>query len=91
MIIRAYIVCIALVIGGCATSAAGPVKELEPGTYQIGVSSSNSYVNGETEALSAAVEAAGEYCRAKGQRILIVPTQGREVTFHCRDLAKSDD
>lgn len=90
MIIRASIVfCIALVFGGCATSTVGQVKEIEPGTYKIGVGAGgNSALLAGHDALDAAVEQAGKYCRAKGQKLLIVPSQGRDVTFRCGDATK---
>jgi hypothetical protein len=38
-----------------------------------------------------AVEQAGQFCRAKGQKLVIVPTGGRDVTFRCGDAVKPDE
>ena len=66
------------------TSDVGQVREVAPGTYKIGVArGASSVVFGGTEATNAAVDRAGQYCRAKGQKIVIVPTQDRDVTFRC--------
>jgi hypothetical protein len=90
MIIRAYLVLwLALVLAGCATRDAGQVKEIEPGTYKIRVGATgNSVLIAGNDATIAAVEQAGQYCRAKGQKLVIVPTQGRDVTFRCGDATK---
>ncbi len=89
MIIRAYSVFwIVFVLAGCSTTDAGQVKEIEPGTYKIGVSSRNSVLFEGHDATDAAVEQAGQYCHSKGQKVFIVPTQGRDVTFRCGDAAK---
>ena len=68
------------------------MKEIEPGTYKIGVGAGgNSVLIAGNDALNAAVEQAGEYCRAKGQKILIVPTQGGDVMFRCVDATKPSE
>ena len=90
MIIRAYSVFwIVLVLAGCSTTDAGQVKEIEPGTYKIGVSArGNSVLIAGHDATDAAVEQAGQYCHAKGQKLVIVPAPGRDVTFRCGDITK---
>ncbi len=92
MIIRAYSVFwIVLVLAGCSTTDAGQVKEIEPGTYKIGVNlRGNSVLIAGHDATDVAVEQAGQYCHAKGQKLIIVPTQGRDVTFRCGDAAKPE-
>ena len=85
------VVLIAALLAGCATasSGVGQVKEIEPGTYKIGVGAAgNSVLIGGNDASNAAVEQAGQYCRAKGQKLVIVPTAGRDVTFRCGDTVK---
>jgi hypothetical protein len=95
MIVRAYLVFwIVLVLAGCATgsSGVGQVKEIEPGTFKIGVGAGgNSVLIGGNDASNAAVEQAGQYCRAKGQKLVIVPTPGRDVTFRCGDTIKPNE
>ena len=72
---------------GCATSSTsstiGQVQEVAPGTYSIGVSRSSSVMFGGTEGVKAAVDEAGKYCHSKGQKLVILPTKGNEVTFQC--------
>jgi len=38
---------------------------------------------GGTEGVKAAVDEAGKYCHSKGQKLVILPTKGNEVTFQC--------
>ena len=71
------------ILPGCATSSVGQVREVAPGTYKIGVArGANSVVIGN-EATNAAVSQAGQYCHAKGQKLVIVPDPGRDVVFRC--------
>jgi hypothetical protein len=74
-------------LAGCATTSTsdvGQVREVAPGTYKIGVArGASSVVFGGTEAANAAVEQAGQYCRARGQKLVIVPTQDRDIIFRC--------
>jgi hypothetical protein len=81
---------IVLVLAACATTSdVGKVKEIEAGTYRIGVGAAgNSVLIAGNEATNAAVEQAGQYCRAKGQKLIIVPSQGRDITFRCGDATK---
>ena len=81
---------IVLVLAACATTSdVGKVKEIEAGTYRIGVGAAgNSVLIAGNEATNAAVEQAGQYCRAKGQKLIIVPSQGRDVTFRCGDATR---
>jgi len=73
------------ILAGCATTSdsGGGVKEVSPGTYSIGVSRSSSVMFGGTEGVKAAVDEAGKYCHSKGQKLVILPTKGNEVTFQC--------
>jgi len=81
---------IVLVLAGCTTSSnVGKVTEIEAGTYKSGVGAAgNSVLIAGNEATNAAVEQAGQYCRAKGQKLIIVPSQGRDVMFRCGDATK---
>jgi hypothetical protein len=75
-----------LFLAGCATTTSdfGQVREVAPGTYKIGVAGgAGSVVFGSHEAADAAVAQAGQYCHAKGQKLVIVPTTGRDVVFRC--------
>ena len=69
---------------GCTSGPVGEVKEVGPGTYSIGVSRAlgGGLLQGD-EALKATVDKAGEHCHAKGQKLVIVPTTGRDVVFRC--------
>ena len=87
-----FVVLIVLVLAGCTTTDVGQVKEVAPGTYKIGVGAAgNSVLVGGNDATNAAVEQAGQYCHAKGQKLIIVPTQGRDITFSCGDAAKAGE
>jgi hypothetical protein len=75
-----------------ANSDVGKVKEIEPGTYKIGVGAGgNSVLIGGNDATNAAVDQAGQYCHAKGQKLVIVPQPGRDVTFRCGDSVKTSE
>jgi hypothetical protein len=75
------------ILVGCATTSTsdvGQVREVAPGTYKIGVSGgAGSVVFGSHEAADAAVAQAGQYCHAKGQKLVIMPTTGHDVIFRC--------
>jgi len=72
-----------LILLGCATSNVGQVREIAPGTYRIGVARGANTVVIANEATNAAVSQAGQYCHAKGQKLVIVPDAGRDVVFRC--------
>ena len=81
------------VLAGCATTSdAGQVKEVSPGTYSIGVAhGSFSVAFGGTEGAKEAVDRAGRFCHAKGQKLVILPDKGKDVTFQCGDKLKPDE
>ena len=66
------------------------VKEVSPGTYSVPVSRSSSVMFGGTEGVSAAVSEAGQYCHSKGQKLVILPNKGNELTFQCGEKVKPD-
>jgi uncharacterized Ntn-hydrolase superfamily protein len=72
-------------LGGCATTSdVGQVREVAPGTYKVRVGrGGNSTLFAGHEASDAAVDQAGKYCHAKGQKLVIVPEAGRDVVFRC--------
>jgi hypothetical protein len=72
-------------LGGCASTTAGQVQEAqaEPGTYTIGVSRSSGLVTESNKALSAAVDKAGAYCHAKGQKFVLKNAVGSNIVFRC--------
>ena len=80
---------------GCATSSTsstiGQVQEVAPGTYSIGVSRSSSVMFGGTEGVKAAVDEAGKYCHSKGQKLVILPTKDKDVTFQCGEKIQVPD
>ena len=80
-------------LAGCATSLdVSQVKEVSPGTYSIGVArGSSSVMFGGTEGSTEAVARAGQFCRAKGQKLVILPNAGRDVTFQCGDKLKPNE
>jgi hypothetical protein len=83
---RPFILYSIVFLAGCATTTSdvGQVREVAPGTYKIGVGGgAASAVFGSHEAADAAVAQAGQYCPAKGQKLVIVPTAGRDVVFRC--------
>jgi hypothetical protein len=75
-------------LAGCATTSSdvGQVREVAPGTYKVGVARGTSSVvfGGGTEAANAAVDQAGKYCHTKGQKLVILPTKDKDITFQCR-------
>jgi hypothetical protein len=82
------------VLVGCATTStsdAGQVREVAPGIYKIGVGGGNSVLFGGNEAANTAIDQAGQYCHAKGQKIVILPRTGRDVTFRCGDRITPDE
>ncbi|MGZ5916232.1 MAG: hypothetical protein ACXWJ4_02740 [Methyloceanibacter sp.] len=68
---------------GCATNSVGEVQEVGPGTYSIGVSRGSYVLSQGAEEMKEAVNKAGEYCHSKGQKLIITPNTGNNVTFHC--------
>jgi hypothetical protein len=73
-------------LAGCATTSSdlGQVREVSSGTYTVHVgSSTSSTLFGGHEPSDAAVDQAGKYCHAKGQKVVIVPNAGRDVVFRC--------
>ena len=83
---RALILFSIVFLAGCATTTSdvGQVREVAPGTYKIGVGGgAGSVVFGSHEAADAAVGQAGQYCHAKGQKLVIMPTTGHDVIFRC--------
>ena len=74
---------------GCATTSSsdvGQVREVAPGTYAIAVASNASLKKTlfqSNEGTDEAVSKAGEFCHAKGQKLIIVPGGGKDITFQC--------
>ena len=76
-------------LGGCAKASVGNVQEVEVGTYSIGVSKTAGIATDANKALSAAVDKAGEFCHAKGQKFLLKSAVGSTVVFRCVATAPS--
>ena len=77
------LVCLAT-FAGCATRVE-QVKEVEPGTYSVGISHNFGGVAQQTAAINEAVSKAGEYCHAKGQKLQTMLNRENDgaVTFRC--------
>jgi hypothetical protein len=78
-------------LGGCAKATIGNVQELETGTYSIGVSKAAGIATDSNKALSAAVDKAGEFCHAKGQKFMLKSAVGSSVVFRCVAMAPSPE
>jgi hypothetical protein len=76
------------VLAGCATSSTvGQVQEVGPGTYKIGFSHTSETVFTGHSSTDAAVDQAGRYCHAKGQKLVIVPSkESGIVVFRCGEM-----
>ena len=74
---------------GCATTPTldvAQVREVAPGTYALRVASNASLKKTlfqSNEGTDEAVSKAGEFCHAKGQKLIIVPGGGKDITFQC--------
>jgi hypothetical protein len=78
--------CLAAFAAACASSGqVGQVQEAGPGTYSIVVRPSHGLgaSTQETKAMDAAVDKAGQYCHAKGQKLLVTTAVGNTITFRC--------
>jgi hypothetical protein len=73
----------AALLGGCAKASIGNVQELDAGTYSIGVSRTSGIATDANKTLSAAVDKAGAFCHAKGQKFLLKSAVGSTVVFRC--------
>jgi len=76
----ALTVCIAALSGCATTGSPDQVKELEPGVYSVTIG--HSITQGHSEQ-DDAVEKAGQYCHAQGQKLAIMPGGSGEIRFHC--------
>jgi hypothetical protein len=75
------------VLAGCSTSSSvGKVQDLGDGTYSVGIR--NASLGDQVKASNDAVDAAGEYCHARGQKLQIVPGSDDVVKFRCTGLAE---
>jgi hypothetical protein len=70
-------------LGGCAKASVGNVQEVEAGTYSVGVSRTSAIATDANKTLSAAVDKAGAFCHAKGQKFLLKSAVGNSVVFRC--------
>ena len=74
------------ILSDCATTTSdgGQVREIPPGIYKVGVArAGSSVVFGGTEAINTAIDQAGQFCHVKEQKLVIVPTRDKDVTFRC--------
>jgi hypothetical protein len=70
-------------LGGCGKTSIGKVQEVDAGTYSIGISRASGIATDMNKALSTAVDKAGEFCHAKGQKFLLKSAVGSTVVFRC--------
>lgn len=82
---------VAALLGGCAKASIGNVQEVEAGTYSIGVSRTSGLATDANKTLSAAVDKAGEFCHAKGQKFMLKSAVGSSVVFRCVSTAPSPE
>ena len=78
--------CLAAFAAGCASSAqVGQVQEAGLGTYSIGVRPGYGLgaSSQEHKATDAAVDKAGQYCHAKGEKLLVTAAVGNTINFRC--------
>jgi hypothetical protein len=78
------------VLAGCATTSTtqpGQVQEVGPGTYKVGIGHT---VRVGYEKEYEAISVAGQYCHAKGQKLVVVPTHDdtNAVTFRCESSSE---
>ena len=61
------------------------VQQIGDGTYAIGVSKTSSFMNSSSwsKGLDAAVGKAGDYCHAKGLKLVNTHAVGNSITFRC--------
>jgi hypothetical protein len=78
----AVVACLTTFAGCASSTSVGEVQDIGQGTYRISVGRSSILSHG-TEASNAAVDKAGEYCHAKGQKIEVLLNPGNDVTFRC--------
>jgi putative hemolysin len=72
---------------GCATTSSTPVgqvQEVGPGTYKIAFSHTSETVFTGHSSTYGVVDQAGQYCHAKGKKLLVVPSkESGVVVFRC--------
>jgi hypothetical protein len=83
--------CASGLLGGCAKATIGKVQEVEAGTYSIGISRASGIATDMNKALSTAVDKAGEFCHAKGQKFMLKSAVGSSVVFRCVSTAPSPE
>jgi hypothetical protein len=85
----------ALGLAGCATSHGVPqVQEVGPGAYSIQIARGSTHLisSADKNTINEAVDKAGEYCHAKGQKLSVTSAPGSSIVFHCiPDDSKSAD
>jgi hypothetical protein len=61
------------------------VQQIGDGTYAIGVNKTSSFMNSWSwsKGLNAAVGKAGDYCHAKGLKLVNPRAVGNSITFRC--------
>ncbi|MGH6824970.1 hypothetical protein [Methyloceanibacter sp.] len=82
---------VAAFLGGCAKASVGNVQEVEAGTYSIGISRASGIATDMNKALSTAVDKAGDFCHAKGQKFMLKSAVGSTVVFRCAATAPSPE
>jgi hypothetical protein len=64
------------------------VQQIGDGTYVLGVSKTSSLMNSSSwsKGLDAAVGKAGDYCHAKGLKLVNTHAGGNSITFRCTSV-----
>ena len=72
-------------VGWASSGQVGQVQETGPGTHSIGVRPSHGLgaSSQENKAMDAAVDKAGQYCHAKGEKLLVTTAVGNTINFRC--------
>src|SRR6476659_2379276 len=83
--------CLAVFAVGCASSGqVGQVQQTGLGTYSIGVRPSHGLgASSQEKAMDAAVDKAGQYCHAKGEKLLVTTAVGNTINFRCLSYSEA--
>jgi hypothetical protein len=77
--------CLMALATGCSRGSTSPgqVQETELGTYSVRIGRTSGIAQGQ-KATNDAIDKAGEYCHAKGHKLVVVPNPSQSlITFRC--------
>ena len=77
--------CLLAFVTGCTSSSkVGEVQDLGGGSYSIAMSSSAiSSMTQTADAVKVTVDKAGAYCHAKGLKLVVTQSVGKNIGFRC--------